>query len=102
MQGEDSKQQRRQHKKSLLTNLNRQKQSLSRLHHKQPNTPTNTLSLQRRRPRHVLPIPIVQVARREEAQRSREDTDAAPTDGCQRGVQLRLLQPILYRQGAQQ
>ena len=83
MQGEDSKQQRRQHKKSLLTNLNRQKPSLSRLHHKQPNTPTNTQSLQRRRPWRVLPIPIqvAQVARREEARRGREDADAAPTDG---------------------
>ena len=54
----------------------------------------------RRRPRRVLPIPIVQVARREEAQRGCEDADAAPTNGGQREVHLRLLPPILYRQGA--
>ena len=99
MQGEDSKQQRRQHKKSLLTNLNRLKPSLIRLHHKQPITLTNTPSLHRGR---VLPIPIVQVARSEEAaaRRGREDADAAPTDGGQCEVQLRLLPQILYRQGA--
>ena len=85
---------------SLLTNLNRPKPFLSWLHHKQPNTLTNTLSFQRRLPRCVLPIPIVQVARRDEAQRGREDADAAPTNYGQREVQLRLLQQILYRQGA--
>ena len=35
MWGKDSKQQQCQHKKSLLTNLNRAKPSFSRLHHKQ-------------------------------------------------------------------
>ena len=48
----------------------------------------------------MLPIPIVKVARREEALRGREDADAAPTDGGQCEVQLRLLPQILYRQGA--
>ena len=43
MQGKDSKQQRRQHKKSLLTNLNRPKPSLNRLHHKQLKSQTNGL-----------------------------------------------------------
>ena len=45
---------------------------------------TNTPSLPRRRPRRVLPIEIVQVARGEEARRGREAVDAAPTAGGQR------------------
>ena len=45
IQREDSKQQQRQLKKSLLTNLNRLKPSLSRLRHKQPNTPIAGLRL---------------------------------------------------------
>ena len=50
----------------------------------------------------MLPLPIVQVARGQEARRGREDTDAAQTDGCQRRseAQIRTLPPILYRQGA--
>ena len=100
MQGEDSKQQQRQHKKSLQTNLNRQKPSLIRLQHKQPNTLTHTPSLQRCRPRRVLPIPIVQVARGEEARRGSKDIDATLTAGGQREARLRLLLQILYWQGA--
>ena len=79
-----SKQQGRQHKKSLLTNLKRQKPPLSWLHHNQQKSRTNTLSL------HaclcascVPPLPIVQVARGEEALLGSEDTDAAPTAGSQ-------------------
>ena len=72
---------------------------LSRLHHKQQNTPTNTPSLQRGRPRRVLPIPIVQVARGEEARWGSEAVYAAPTAGGQREALLTLLQQILDWQG---
>ena len=61
---------------------------------------TNTPSLPRRRPRRVLPIEIVQVARGEEARQGREAVDATPTAGGQREAPLRLLLQILDWQGA--